>query len=151
MSKRTQPLPPSTTNKILRGALAGLIGGLAATAAKTAAEKLYPPHPGEEEKAHRKGFSAESFPWIFGAAVGAAYGAVAEIYPDVTGKYGANFGMALMAVSHDRLLPTLGLATSADQQGELAEEKRERRSEIVTNVVYGVVCETVRCVVRKTL
>lgn len=141
MSKKLQQ-PSSAAKDILKGALAGLIGGLIATAAKSAAENLYPPH----SESKQKKFAGEGMHWVFGAAAGAAYGAIAEVYPQVTAKYGANFGMTLMAVSHEGVLPALGLAASPAQQKD-----REQRSEIVTHTVYGVVCETVRMAVRRAL
>ena len=160
MSKKL-PQPSSPAKDILKGALAGLIGGLIATAAKSAAEKLYPPRThGEPEppavlaeklgeprtETSEKKAVEESIHWVFGAAAGAAYGAIAEIYPNITAKYGANFGMTLMAVTHEGVLPALGLsAPPAEQEG------REQRSEVVTHVVYGVVCETIRMAVRKAL
>ncbi|HEY9139079.1 MAG TPA: DUF1440 domain-containing protein [Terriglobus sp.] len=160
MSKKLQQ-PSSPAKDILKGALAGLIGGLIATAAKSAAEKLYPPRThGEAEptallaeklgqprlETKEKKAMEEGIHWVFGAAAGAAYGAIAEVYPQVTAKYGANFGMTLMAVTHEGVLPALGLATPP-----LEQEGREKRSEIVTHAVYGVVCETVRVLVRKAL
>ncbi len=160
MSKTVKTLP-QPTQSLLKGALAGLIGGLLATAAKTAAEKLYPPrvhgepeppavlaeklgepkYPTSEKKAVE-----ESIHWTFGALAGAAYGVIAELYPQVTAKGGATFGLALMTVTHEGALPALGLAATPEQQ-----EGRERRSEMATHVVYGVVCETVRSLVRKAL
>lgn len=134
------------TRDILKGALAGLIGGLIATAAKSAAEKVYPPHEHGEPEPRQKKFLEESLPWVLGATAGAAYGALAEIYPQVTDKYGANFGMTLMAVTHEGPLHALGLATHPELN-----EAREQRSEVVTHVVYGVVCETVRGLVRRSL
>ena len=160
MAKNVQPLP-HPTHSLLKGALAGLVGGLLATAAKTAAEKIYPPrthgepeppaalaeklgepvHETTEKKAVQEGIH-----WTFGALAGAAYGVMAELYPDVTAKGGATFGLALMTVTHQGALPALGLSAPPDKQ-----ETRERRSEAVTHVVYGVVCETVRSLVRKAL
>ncbi|MEK6397040.1 MAG: DUF1440 domain-containing protein [Terriglobus sp.] len=160
MSKKL-PQPSSPAKDILKGALAGLIGGLIATAAKSYAEKLYPPRThGEPEppallaeklgephfETGEKKVVEESIHWAFGAAAGAAYGAIAEIYPQVTARYGANFGMTLMAVTHEGILPALGLSAPPPEQ-----EGREKRSEIVTHTVYGVVCETVRMAVRKAL
>jgi len=160
MSKKLQQ-PSSPTKDILKGAIAGLIGGLVAAAAKSAAEKLYPPRiHGEPEppallaeklgeprkETDEKKLVEGSMHWVFGAAAGAAYGAIAEVYPQITGKYGANFGMTLMAVNHEGILPALGLAAPPAEQ-----EGREQRSEMVTHVVYGVVCETVRMAVRKVL
>ena len=142
----------------MKGALAGLIGGLIATAAKTAAERMYPPRTHGEpeppavlaekfgEPQHEKKAVEESIHWTFGARAGAAYGVRAELYPQVTAKGGATFGLALMTVTHDGALPALGLAATPEKQ-----EGRERRSEMATHVVYGVVCETVRGLVRKAL
>ena len=54
--------------------------------------------------------------------------------------------MTLMAFTHEGALPALGLSSEPKDQ-----EPREQRSEMVTHVVYGVVAETVRKVVRKVL
>jgi putative membrane protein len=160
MAKTVKPLLKPTHN-LLKGALAGLIGGLIATAAKTAAEKLYPPRThGEPEppavmaeklgqpkaETAQKKVVEESIHWTFGALAGAAYGVIAELYPQVTAKGGATFGLALMTVTHEGALPALGLAATPEKQ-----ENREKRSEMATHVVYGVVCETVRGLVRKAL
>ncbi len=160
MAKNVKVLPNPTHN-LLKGALAGLVGGLVATAAKTAAERVYPPRThGEPEppavmaeklgapKPETTGKKAaeESIHWGFGALAGAAYGVIAELYPQVTAKGGATFGLALMTVTHEGALPALGLAAVPEKQ-----EGRERRSEMATHVVYGVVCETVRSLLRKTL
>ena len=160
MAKTVTPLPRPTEN-LLKGAVAGLIGGLIATAAKTAAERMYPPRThGEPEPpavmAEKLGASEtettkkkavqEGIHWTFGALAGAAYGVMAELYPQVTAKGGATFGLALMTVTHEGALPALGLAATPEKQ-----EGRERRSEMATHVVYGIVCETVRNLVRKAL
>ena len=160
MTKTAKPFPLPTQN-LLKGALAGLIGGLVATAAKTAAEKFYPPRThGEPEppavmaekigqpkpETTQKKLVEESIHWGFGALAGAAYGVMAELYPQVTAKGGATFGLALMTVTHEGALPALGLSEPPEKQ-----EGRERRSEMATHVVYGVVCETVRTMVRKVL
>ena len=160
MAKTVKPLPQPTQN-LLKGALAGLIGGLIATAAKSAAERMYPPRThGEPEppavlaekfgeprhSTTQKKVVEESIHWTFGALAGAAYGVMAELYPQVTAKGGTTFGLALMTVTHEGALPALGLSAPPEKQ-----EGRERRSEMATHVVYGVVCETVRSLVRKAL
>ena len=160
MAKTVTPLPRPTEN-LLKGAVAGLIGGLIATAAKTAAERMYPPRThGEPEppavmaeklgapkaETTQKKAVQEGIHWTFGALAGAAYGVMAELYPQVTAKGGATFGLALMTVTHEGALPALGLAATPEKQ-----EGRERRSEMATHVVYGIVCETVRNLVRKAL
>lgn len=144
-----------------KGLLAGLIGGLAATAAKTLAEKIYPPRThGEPEPpdllveklaghplaGSAKVLAAESIHWSFGALAGAAYGAIAEYYPQATSKEGASFGMALAAMTHETALPAMGLSASPENQ-----TAREKTSELTTHIVFGVVTETVRRAVRKLL
>ena len=90
---------------LAKGLLAGLIGGVVATAAKTMAEKIYPPRThGEPEppdvlaekiaghplSSQNREIASEAIHWGFGAVAGAAYGALAEFYPASTGKNGAN-------------------------------------------------------------
>ena len=160
MTKTLKPLPDTTKN-LLKGALAGLVGGLIATAAKSAAEKLYPPRiHGEPEppavlaeklgqptrETTEKKVVEEGIHWTFGALAGAAYGVMAELYPAVTAKNGATFGIALMSITHEGALPAFGLSANPEDQ-----EPREKRSEMATHVVYGIVCATVRGVVRKAL
>jgi putative membrane protein len=149
------------TKSVVKGMLAGLIGGLAATAAKTLAEKFYPPRThGEPEPpvllaekvaGHpltmtEKAIAAETIHWGFGALTGAAYGALAEYYPQAAAKDGAAFGTALASLTHGTALPALGLSAEPEEQ-----TARERTSEMATHVVYGMVTETVRRFVRKLL
>lgn len=84
--------------------------------------------------------------WGVGAATGAAYGALAEFYPAATAKQGASFGMTFAAFTHDGALPALGLAPRSDYQ-----TTREKTSALASNIVYGVVTETVRRVVRRMI
>lgn len=146
---------------LAKGMLAGLIAGIVATAAKTLAERVYPPRThGEPEPTDlaaekiagntlshgQKEMAAEAIHWGFGAVTGAAYGALAEFYPAATGKDGANFGMTLMALTHEGALPAMGLsADPADQT------TREKSSEMTTHIVFGMVAETVRRFIRKML
>ena len=143
---------------LLKGLLAGAIAGLVATAAKSAAEKMYPPrthgepeppealaeklagHPLDEDT---KVVASESIHWAFGAVAGAAYGALAEFYPAATAKQGATFGMALMSLTHEGALPAMGLSAPPEEQ-----TFREHTSEAASHVLYGVVTEKVRSLVR---
>ena len=77
---------------------------------------------------------------------GAAYGALAEYYPAATARDGANFGMTLMALTHEGALPAMGLSAEPAQQ-----TNREKASEMATHVIFGVVAETVRRAVRKAI
>jgi putative membrane protein len=159
---KAQELKGTTRGRSLaKGLLAGLIGGVVATAAKTVAEKVYPPRThGEPEpqvvlaekvaghdlvRTH-KDVAPEAIYWGFGALTGAAYGALVEYYPQATAKDGATFGMALSSLTHGTVLPAMGLRAKPEEQ-----TARERTSEMATHVVYGVVTETVRRVVRKML
>jgi putative membrane protein len=146
---------------LAKGLVAGLIGGLIATAAKTFAERIFPPRThGEPEPpevlAERvaghaltpaaKTASSEAIHWGFGATVGAAYGVIAEYYPAATTREGASFGLALGTLTHEGALPALGLSAEPEDQ-----TFRERTSEMTSHVVYGVVTETVRRLVRNLL
>lgn len=158
----THELKETTYGRSLaKGLIAGLIGGLVATAAKTLAEKIYPPRvhgepepsaelaeriAGHELMGPQKEVAVESIHWGFGALTGAAYGALVEYYPAATAKDGAGFGMALSSLTHGTVLPAMGLAAEPEEQ-----TTRERTSEMATHVVYGVVTEMVRRVVRKML
>jgi putative membrane protein len=146
---------------LAKGLLAGLIGGLVATAAKSFAERVFPPRThgqlepptvlAESMAGHslvggEKVTVEEAVHWGFGAMTGAAYGALAEYYPTATLKDGAGFGMALDSLTHESVLPAMGLS------GEPVEQTfREKTSEMASHVVFGVVTETVRRFVRKLL
>ena len=151
----------STQQRLLKGLLAGLIAGLVATAAKALVERFYPPRihgepEPEELLAERiaghplddgtKEIAGEAIQWGFGALTGAAYGALAEFYPQATAKEGSTFGMALMTLTHEKALPAMGLAAEPEDQ-----TFREKSSEAASHVLYGVVTEKVRSVVRKLL
>lgn len=148
------------TKSLAKGLVAGLIGGLVATAAKKTVERIYPPRTHGEpdpstllaEKASHKlsirqhPITKEAINWGFGAATGAAYGAAVEYFPAAAGKDGANFGMALMTLTHEGALPALGLSRHTSEP-----TIRERTSELTSHVVFGVVAETVRRAVRRVL
>jgi putative membrane protein len=145
---------------LAKGLLAGLIAGLAATAAKTLAERIVSPQPKHDpvppaskptmsktEDALARARQSEAFRWGLGAAAGATYGALAEFYPEATSRVGANFGLALEALSHEGALPTFGLAAAATE----AHSAREQGSEIASYLVFGVTAELVRRLVRRWL
>jgi putative membrane protein len=127
--------PDPATRSLAKGILAGVAAGLAAAAAKSFAEKIYPPAPKEslDEPTH----------WAVGAAAGAAYGALAEFYPAATSRDGINFGLTMMALTHEGNQPASNLAAVATT--------REKTSEFASHIVFGVVAETTRRFVRKML
>ena len=146
---------------ILKGAVAGLIGGLAGAGAKALAEQLFPPRTqGQtpppvvlvEQVAGRllppaqKRAAMQSIHWGFGAAAGAAYGAMVEVEPTLGAWRGAAFGLTLNKITHETVLPRMGLAAPREEQ-----PPRERMSEWVTHAVYGIFTDAVRRMVRRSL
>ncbi len=149
------------TSSLVKGLVAGIVGGLLATAAKSLAEKVYPPrihgepeppevtaekiagHPLDE---HTKEIASETIHWVFGAVAGGFYGVLAELYPKVTARGGAAFGLTLMSLTHEGALPALGLSEPPEQHSF-----REHTSEATTHMIYGVVTEKVRGFVRSAL
>lgn len=149
------------TSSLVKGLVAGIVGGLVGTAAKSVAEKFYPPRVhGEPEPPEvaaekiaghpldpqTKEIASETIHWVFGAAAGGFYGVLAELYPHITSKNGATFGLTLMSLTHQGALPVLGLSEPPKQQSF-----RENTSEASTHIIYGVVTEKVRSFVRGTL
>lgn len=113
-----------------KGILAGAVAGLAATAAKNFVEKVYPPQSNAAP--------VEPIHWATGAAIGAAYGGLAEFYPAASSREGVNFGMTIMAITHETSHPAV-------------ETTREKTSEFASHVVFGLVAEGTRRLVRKML
>ncbi|MGA8532093.1 MAG: DUF1440 domain-containing protein [Acidobacteriaceae bacterium] len=150
-----------STRSITRGALAGLIGGLAGAGAKMLAEQLFPPRiQGQtpppvvlaEQVAGRpltetnRQLALQGIHWIFGALAGAAYGALVEYEPSLAAWRGAAFGITLNRITHESLLPKMGLSAPPGQQ-----PTQERISEWVTHAAYGVATDSVRRAVRRAL
>ncbi len=146
---------------LVKGALAGMVGGLAGAGAKMAAEYFFPPQPDGrtpppvalvEQMTHRNLEGAErqvaqqTIHFVFGALAGAAYGALAEFEPSLAAWRGAAFGVTVNRVTHEYLLPRMGLSATPDQQ-----PMQERISEWVSHAVYGIITDTTRRVVRKRL
>jgi putative membrane protein len=135
---------------LVKGLLAGLAGGLAGAVAMTIAERFLPqtasPEPAGESQPPEKQIAIQTVRWGFGAAVGAAYGAIAEYYPAATSKEGATFGMAVEALAHEGALPALGFLVKPSDAPALT-----RAGGITSHVVYGVATEVVRGFVRKRL
>ncbi len=162
----TRGTAPHPAERVLwKGLLAGLVGGIVATGAKTLAEKIYPPRiHGEPEPPDilvdkvsgqingsklagvSKSIATEAVHWGFGAAIGAAYGGLVEYYPAASARDGMTFGVTLMGLTHESALPAMGLSAAPVDQ-----TNREKASELVTHVVFGVVTEKIRGMVRKAL
>lgn len=146
---------------VAKGALAGLIGGLAGAGAKLVAEQIFPPRiegqiaprivfaeqiAGHPLASAEKKVAVESIHWAFGALAGAIYGVVVEYEPSFGAWKGAAFGITLNKITHESLLPKIGLSTPTERQ-----PARERISEWVSHAAYGVVTDAVRRAARRAL
>jgi putative membrane protein len=146
---------------ITKGLLAGLVGGLAGAGAKIVAEKVFPPRTqgqtpppvvlaesvtGRSLPQDERELALQGIHWIFGAVAGAVYGALVEIEPTLGAWRGAAFGITLNRITHESILPRLGLTAPPGRQ-----PTQERISEWVTHAVYGVATDSVRRAVRKAL
>ncbi|MFY9938804.1 MAG: DUF1440 domain-containing protein [Silvibacterium sp.] len=146
---------------ILKGAFAGLIGGLAGAGAKALAEQVFPPRvqgqtpppvilaeqvAGHGLPADQQQVAKHSLHWGFGAAAGAVYGGLVEVEPSLAAWRGAAFGLTLNRLTHESILPRMGLARPKEEQ-----PTQERISEWVTYAVYGIFTDAVRRVVRRNL
>jgi putative membrane protein len=146
---------------ITKGLLAGLVGGLAGAGAKMVAEMVFPPRTeGQapppvvlaENVARRRlpeqerELALHGIHWVFGAVAGAVYGALVEVEPSFGAWRGAAFGITLNRITHESILPRLGLTAPPGSQ-----PTQERISEWVTHAVYGVAADSVRRAVRRAL
>jgi len=146
---------------ILKGAVAGLIGGLAGAGAKVLVEKMLPPRVegqtaptaalAEQVTGHplpegQKVVATHGIHWGFGAVAGAIYGAAVEVEPSLGAWKGAAFGLTLNKITHESVLPKIGLARPKEQQ-----PAQERISEWVSHAVYGIFTDAVRRGVRRVL
>ena len=146
---------------ILKGAIAGMIGGLVGAGAKMLVEKIFPPRvqgqtpppvvlaeqvAGRSLPEGQKRVATQGIHWGFGAAAGAVYGAMVEVEPSLGAWKGAAFGVALNKITHESLLPKLGLTAPKDEQ-----PAQERISEWVSHAVYGIFTDAVRRGIRRGL
>jgi putative membrane protein len=149
------------SRSIVKGALAGLLGGLAGAGAKMIAEQILPPRVqgqtpppvvlAENVAGHRlpepdRQLALQGIHWIFGALAGAVYGALVEVEPSLGAWRGAAFGITLNRITHESILPRLGLTAPPGLQ-----PTQERISEWVTHAAYGVATDSVRRAVRRAL
>lgn len=147
------------SRSLAKGFLAGLVAGLAGAGAKLIAEKFFPPRVSPRPpvvlaeqlagrtlpEAQRK-VAEQGIHWIFGALAGGVYGALVEIEPEIGAWHGAAFGITLNRITHEALLPKMGLSAAPEQM-----RTEERISEWVTHAAYGVATDVVRRRIRKGL
>ena len=156
----TKVAPEKKHGSLARGLIAGFIGGVAGTAASLFAERIFPPQASSRIDAGApaplaKAMQSDAFRWGLGAVTGAAYGAVAEFYPEATVKLGAGFGLALESLNCEAA-PVLGRASQSATPAQLdgqpqPQSASDRTRETATYLVYGVSTELVRRLVRRWL
>jgi putative membrane protein len=84
--------------------------------------------------------------YAFGSAVGALYGALAEIWPGVRAGFGTTFGSAVFTGADLIGVPLFHLGPSPDEQ-----PLTTQASPLSAHVVYGVTTELVRRITRAML
>jgi hypothetical protein len=84
--------------------------------------------------------------YLFGAAMGAAYGAAAEISPRTATGWGTPFGTALWLGADEIAVPALGLSASPWET-----PASTHASALAAHLVYGVAADAVRRGVRVAL
>jgi putative membrane protein len=149
---------------LTKGLLAGLLGGVAGAAVILIAEEIFPPQLEDKsalipalataaeaslpptEPARIKSLQYKALHWAFGAAAGGLYGIATEIEPSLAAWRGAAFGVALNRLTHESLLPRMGLTPSKEEQSTQA-----RVSSWISHAAYGVATDSVRRIVRRLL
>ncbi len=146
---------------LAKGVLAGLVGGIAGAGAKIIAEQLFPPRlegqtpppvvlaeqvAGHSLPENERKLAMRGIHFVFGALAGAVYGALVEFEPSLAAWRGAAFGITLNRLTHESMLPKMGLTAPPDRQ-----PAQERISEWVTHATYGIATDTVRRAVRRGL
>jgi putative membrane protein len=82
----------------------------------------------------------------FGAVNGGWYGAMAEVWPMITGARGMLFGTLVWAGADEVAMPALGLSASPARY-----PLSTHAESLATHLVYGVATDTVRRLVRRAL
>ncbi len=150
---------------VMRGFLAGAIGGLIATGIKTLAEHYFPVRPPAtdsppeiiaEDVAEavadttltraQQVMAGDSMHWVFGTLIGGAYGAAVEVMPQFGEGLGLPFGTAVFGIMHEGLLPAMSVEPAHADRDEDGE-----RNELLTHLLYGFATEAVRGQVRPLL
>lgn len=153
---------------VWKGLVAGLAGGLAASAVMgpvhewarknnqaarsgedatvKAAEAVSEGVADHSLSRKEKKVAGPAVHFAFGGGMGAAYGAVAEVWPEVTTGFGAPFGAAVYGGAHAVAVPVLSLSKPITESSPQAES-----AEFAAHLVYGIVTDLVRLGVRKAL
>lgn len=151
------------TSNLAKGLFAGLLAGIAATAAKTIWEDHFPvrdedtPTPPavlanrvSEQSGHgpltedEKATAETAIHVTFGVGMGMLYGALAEEVPETTAGFGLVFGTAFWAGTHGSVVPGLELEPYPTE----VEPRSYAVNEYLGHLVYAMTLEAVRRVMR---
>lgn len=154
----------SRKRSLPKGLLAGLIGGVAGAAVILISEEIFPPQaenqpalipalagaeeapPQPAEPSRQKSLQYKALHWGVAAAAGGVYGMAAEMEPSLAAWRGAAFGIALNRLTHESLLPRMGITPSKEEQSTQA-----RVSSWISHAAYGVATDSIRRIVRRLL
>lgn len=159
----------SDATAIAKGALAGLAAGLIASFAmnrfQALTQKLVEQDSSDDDPATVKAADAvartamgepisddqretagEVVHYALGAALGLAYGVLAELRPAVTGGFGTGFGSAAFALLDEAAVPAAGLS-DAPTQTSLSTHLYAGAS----HLVFGMVAEATRRTIRAAI
>jgi len=128
--------------------LIGLAAGILGTVAKTAADHFFPVVKRENANMqkfnigdHELELNVDTTEWITGVLVGGAYGAAAEIAPEVTMGNGIGLGSAIYGLNNSIEGMTVdNLKLNPNEENE--------SHELLGELAYGVVVEFVRSALR---
>ena len=134
-----------------KGLVAGVLAGIAGTVAKALVERIFPITAPNPDKMRRLAIgdqelhvNVDTREWATGVLVGGAYGAAAELAPEVTVGSGLGLGSALYGLNN------AGDAATHDKVNVVPQEENESH-ELLSDMVYGLVTEFVRDNVRARL
>ena len=134
-----------------RGLIAGAVAGLAGAVAKTVTERFFPIKASDpsDKKAIAIGDSElvvdiDTGAIVTGVLIGGAYGAAAELAPEVTGGNGLGLGSAVYGINNAGDIMD-------HNKVELKPNEENEAHELLSDLVYGLVVEYVREAVRARL
>lgn len=153
---------------ILKGALAGAAAGLAASyamdrfqaavtalsssrdkgepATEKAADRVAEAATGHPVTEPDKPLAGQAVHYSLGAALGVAYGVMAEVYPAATAGAGSGFGLAVAAVLDEAVVPAVGLSEAPCNTTPSTHAYTGS-----SHLVFGVAAELTRRFVRSVL
>lgn len=137
--------------EVPKGLVAGLAAGVAGAFAKTVIERFFPITPPDPAKRQsvmvgeaELDLEINTRDVVTGVLIGGAYGAAAELAPEVTGGNGLGLGSAVYGINN------AGEIMDANKVSFSPNEENEGH-ELLSDLVYGLVVEFVRKKVRARL